>query len=86
VADGPPRTLARSRFHTRWRHAATLLRQVRASGVRVTGVVAEFGDTRLFRALLHRLHLPYAVGISSSHTVFLISKGGGLPAGITTSC
>jgi SRSO17 transposase len=39
----------------------------------VTGVLAdaEFGDNRLFRALLHRLHLPYAVGISSSHAVFL---------------
>jgi DDE superfamily endonuclease len=39
----------------------------------VTGVLAdaEFGDNRLFRAMLHRLRLPYAVGISSSHTVFL---------------
>jgi SRSO17 transposase len=65
-----PRTI---RFHTKWRQAVTLLRQVRASGFRVTGVVAdaEFGDNRLFRALLHRLHLPYAMGISSSHTVFV---------------
>jgi SRSO17 transposase len=65
-----PRTI---RFHTKWRQAVTLLRQVRASGFRVTGVVAdaECGDNRLFRALLHRLHLPYAMGISSSHTVFL---------------
>ena len=60
-------------FQEKWRQALTLLRQVRASGFRVTGVLAdaEFGDNRLFRALLHRLRLPYAVGISSSHTVFL---------------
>ena len=60
-------------FQEKWRQALTLLRQVRASGFRVTGVLAdaEFGDTRLFRAMLHRLGLPYAVGISSNHTVFL---------------
>jgi SRSO17 transposase len=60
-------------FQEKWRQALTLLRQVRASGFTVTGVLAdaEFGDNRLFRALLHRLRLPYAVGISSSHTVFL---------------
>jgi SRSO17 transposase len=61
------------RFQEKWRQALTLLRQVRASGFTVTGVLAdaEFGDNRLFRAMLHRLRLPYAVGISSSHTVFL---------------
>jgi SRSO17 transposase len=60
-------------FQEKWRQALTLLRQVRASGFRVTGVLAdaEFGDNRLFRAMLHRLRLPYAVGISSSHTVFV---------------
>ena len=65
-----PGTIA---FQEKWRQALTLLRQVRASGFAVTGVLAdaEFGDNRLFRALLHRLRLPYAVGISSSHTVFL---------------
>jgi SRSO17 transposase len=60
-------------FQEKWRQALTLLRQVRASGFAVTGVLAdaEFGDNRLFRAMLHRLRLPYAVGISSHHTVFL---------------
>jgi len=60
------------RFHEKWRQAQTLLRQVRASGFTITGVLAdaEFGDNGLFRALLHRLRLPYAVGISSALTVF----------------
>ena len=60
-------------FQEKWRQALTLLRQVRASGFTVTGVLADadFGDNRLFRAMLHRLRLPYALGISSSHTVFL---------------
>jgi SRSO17 transposase len=60
-------------FQEKWRQALTLLRQVRSSGFTVTGVLAdaEFGDTGLFRAMLHRLRLPYAVGISSHLTVFL---------------
>jgi SRSO17 transposase len=60
------------RFQEKWRQALTLLRQVRASGFTVTGVLAdaEFGDTGLFRGMLHRLRLPYAVGISSHLTVF----------------
>jgi SRSO17 transposase len=59
-------------FQEKWRQALTLLQQVRASGFSVTGVLAdaEFGDTSLFRAALHRLRLPYAVGISSQLTVF----------------
>ena len=61
------------RFQEKWRQALTLLRHVRASGITITGVAAdaEFGDNGLFRALLHRLRLPYAVGISSSQTVFV---------------
>ena len=61
------------RFQQKWRLALTLLRQVRASGIHVTGVLAdaEFGDKRMFRGLLHRLRLPYAVGISSHLTAFL---------------
>ena len=60
-------------FQEKWRQALTLLRQVRASGFTVTGVLAdaEFGDNRVFRGLLHRLRLPYALGISSHLTVFL---------------
>jgi SRSO17 transposase len=61
------------KFQEKWRQALTLLRQVRASGVTVTGVLAdaEFGDNRVFRGLLHRLRLPYALGISSHLTVFV---------------
>jgi SRSO17 transposase len=60
-------------FQEKWRQALTLLRQVRASGITVTGVLAdaEFGDNRVFRGLLHRLRLPYALGISSHLTVFV---------------
>lgn len=55
------------RFQEKWRLALTPLREVRASGISVTAVLAdaEFGDNSLFRAMLHRLRLPYAVGISS---------------------
>ena len=31
---------------------------------------AEFGDNATLRRTLHRLHLPYALGISSTLTVF----------------
>ena len=60
-------------FEEKWRHALTLLRQVRAAGFELTGVVgdAEFGDVSAVRATLHRLQLPYAVGISSDLTVLL---------------
>lgn len=55
-----------------WRLAVTLLRQVRASGLHLTGVLAdaEFGDNRMVRALLHRLQLPYAVGVSTHLRAF----------------
>jgi SRSO17 transposase len=61
------------RFREKWRHALTLLRQVRAAGFTVTAVIgdAEFGDVTRVRTALHRLHLPYAFGISSHLTVFL---------------
>jgi SRSO17 transposase len=61
------------RFQEKWRHALTLLRQARAAGFQLTAVLAdaEFGDVTVFRAALHRLHLPYALGISSTLTVFL---------------
>lgn len=60
-------------FQEKWRQALTLLRQVRASGVHITAVLADadFGNNRMFRALLHRLRLPYAVGVSSHLTAFL---------------
>lgn len=60
------------RFQEKWRLALTLLRQVRASGFEITAVLgdAEFGDNATLRRTLHRLRLPYALGISSTLTVF----------------
>jgi len=60
------------RFQEKWRQALTLLQQVRASGIEVTAVAAdaEFGDCTAFRHALHQLRLAYAVGISSTLTVF----------------
>jgi SRSO17 transposase len=60
------------RFQEKWRLALTLLRQIRASGIDVTAVLgdAEFGDNATLRRTLHRLKLPYALGISSTLTVF----------------
>lgn len=59
-------------FQEKWRLALTLLRQIRASGFRLTAVVgdAEFGDNATLRRTLHRWRVPYAMGISSTLTVF----------------
>lgn len=59
-------------FQEKWRLALTLLRQVRAAGFHVTAVLgdAEFGDNATLRRTLHRLKLPYALGVSSTVTVF----------------
>jgi SRSO17 transposase len=59
-------------FQEKWRQALTLLRQVRASGITVTAVVAdaEFGDCAALRRALHRLRLPYALGVSADTVVF----------------
>jgi SRSO17 transposase len=60
-------------FQEKWRQALTLLRQVRAAGFAITAVLgdAEFGDVTALRTTLHRLRLPYALGISSNLVVFL---------------
>jgi SRSO17 transposase len=60
-------------FQEKWRLALTLLRQVRASGVELTAVVgdAEFGDNATLRRTLHRWGVPYALGISSTVTIFV---------------
>jgi SRSO17 transposase len=60
------------RFQEKWRLALTLLRQVRTSGITVTAVLgdAEFGDNATLRRALHRAKLPYALGVSSTLTVF----------------
>jgi SRSO17 transposase len=59
-------------FQEKWRLALTLLRQARAAGFHLTAVLgdAEFGDNATLRRTLHRLKLPYALGISSNVTVF----------------
>jgi SRSO17 transposase len=60
------------RFQEKWRLALTLLRQIRAAGFQITAVLgdAEFGDNATLRRTLHRLQLPYALGISSTLSVF----------------
>jgi SRSO17 transposase len=60
------------RFQEKWRLALTLLRQARAAGFQITAVLgdAEFGDNATLRRTLHRLKLPYALGISSTVTAF----------------
>jgi SRSO17 transposase len=60
------------RFQEKWRLALTLLRQIRAAGFEITAVLgdAEFGNNATLRRTLHRLQLPYALGISSTLTVF----------------
>ena len=60
-------------FQEKWRLALTLLRRARAAGIDLTAVVADagFGDISVFREALHRLPLPYALGVSSQLTVFL---------------
>ena len=59
-------------FQEKWRLALTLLRRTRAAGLMLTAVVAdaEYGDNRTLRRTLHRLRLPYALGISPTLTVF----------------
>lgn len=60
------------RFQEKWRLALTLLRQTRAAGITLTAVVAdaEYGDNSTVRQALHRLRLPYALGISPTLTMF----------------
>ena len=60
-------------FQEKWRLALTLVRRARAAGITITAVLtdAAYGDVTVFREALHRLDLPYAVGISSHLTVFL---------------
>jgi SRSO17 transposase len=59
-------------FHEKWRLALQLLRQIRAAGLEITAVVADagYGDVTTLRRTLHHLQLAYALGISSTLTVF----------------
>ena len=69
------------RFQEKWRLALTLLRQIRAVGFHVTAVLgdADFGDNAMLRRALHRWQLPYALGISSTLTVFRGTPGVAVP-------
>jgi SRSO17 transposase len=60
------------RFQEKWRLALTLLRQARAAGLQITAVLgdADFGDNRTLRQHLHRSGLAYALGVSSTLTVW----------------
>jgi SRSO17 transposase len=73
------------RFQEKWRLALTLLRRARAAGLTVTAVLADaaYGDVTVFRGALHRLNLPYALGISSHLTVFLGTPRVAVPAAAT---
>lgn len=59
-------------FQEKWRMALTLVRRVRAAGFQLALVVADagYGDVHAFRTALDRWRLAYAVGISSTVTVF----------------
>ena len=59
-------------FQEKWRLALTLVRRARAAGPTLTavGADAEYGNNRTVRQPLHRLRLPYALGISPTLTVF----------------
>jgi SRSO17 transposase len=59
-------------FQEKWRLALTLVRRTRAAALTITAVVAdaEYGDNSTVRQTLHRLRLPYALGISPTLTMF----------------
>ena len=59
-------------FQEKWRLALTLVRRTRAAAISITAVVAdaEYGDNSTVRQTLHRLRLPYALGISPTLTMF----------------
>jgi SRSO17 transposase len=64
---------AKVKGQPKWQLALTLLRQVRASGITVTAVLgdAEFGESATLRRVLHRAHLAYALGVSSTLKIFV---------------
>jgi SRSO17 transposase len=61
------------RFKKKWELALTLLREIRAAGIDLTAVLSDsgYGDATAFRTALHRLKLPYGLGISRTLTVFV---------------
>ena len=63
-----PRTL---RFRPKWRIGLTHVRQVRAAGLHIDGVLADaaYGNVHAFRTGIERMGLRYAVGVASRLTV-----------------
>jgi SRSO17 transposase len=63
-----PRTV---RFRPKWRIALTHVRQVRAAGLQIDGVLADaaYGNVHAFRTTIDRMGLRYAVGVASRLTV-----------------
>lgn len=59
-------------FETKWELGLRLLRRARSAGLKVTAVVGDsaYGDATAFRTALHRMKLAYALGISSTTSVF----------------
>ena len=76
TSDGVRRVAARIPaaidFQEKWRLALTLVRRSRAAELTPTAVVAdaEYGDNSTVRQALHRLRLPYALGISPTLMCF----------------
>ena len=66
-----PRSLP---FRPKWRIALTHVRQVRASGLQIDGVLADaaYGNVHAFRTALDRMGLRYAVGVATRLTVQVI--------------
>ncbi len=63
-----PRTL---RFRPKWRIGLAHVRQVRAAGIQIDGVLADaaYGNVHAFRTGVDRMGLRYAVGVASRLTV-----------------
>jgi len=62
---------ARLRFRPKWRIGLTHVRQVRAAGLQIDGVLADaaYGNVHAFRTGVDRMGLRYAVGVASRLTV-----------------
>jgi SRSO17 transposase len=58
-------------FRPKWRIAVTHVRQVRAAGLQIEGVLADaaYGNVHAFRTALDRMGLRYAVGVALRLTV-----------------
>jgi SRSO17 transposase len=58
-------------FRPKWRIGLTHVRQVRAAGLQIDGVLADaaYGNVQAFRTAIDRMGLRYAVGVASRLTV-----------------